>query len=234
MSEYIAAGSFIKPHGIKGEIVIRFFNPDFVFNEQIIKEKKLILYILDTDFIKNKNNNKNDNNKNNIINDNTISQSINSINIDKNINNKDTSKYLKNIGNNFNNNNNDIASGLSYLPLSIASIKNGNKQYFIKINNIDTIEEAEKFRNTKIFIKKEQLHLEKNEYLISDLIGLKCLNVLNNDIGTIMEIYQGDTDIIEIKSENAVYFLPMTDDNIKEINIKNKIAVIQNEELYKI
>ncbi|MHB8282878.1 MAG: ribosome maturation factor RimM [bacterium] len=192
MSEYIAVGSFIKPHGIKGEIVIRFFNPDFAFNEQIIKEKKLILYILDT------------------------------------------SKYLKNIGNNFNNNNNNIALELSYLPLSIALIKNGNKQYFIKINNIDTIEEAEKFRNTKIFIKKEQLHLEKNEYLISDLIGLKCLNALNNDIGTIMEIYQGDTDIIEIKSENAVYFLPMTDDNIKEINIKNKIAVIQNEELYKI
>ncbi|MHB1664670.1 MAG: ribosome maturation factor RimM [bacterium] len=192
MSEYIAVGSLIKPHGIKGEIVIRFFNPDFAFNEQIIKEKKLILYILDTN------------------------------------------KYLKNIGNNFNNNNNNIALELSYLPLSIALIKNGNKQYFIKINNIDTIEEAEKFRNTKIFIKKEQLHLEKNEYLISDLIGLKCLNALNNDIGTIMEIYQGDTDIIEIKSENAVYFLPMTDDNIKEINIKNKIAVIQNEELYKI
>ncbi len=177
MSEYIAVGSFIKPHGIKGEIVIRFFNPDFAFNEQIIKEKKLILYILDTT---------------------------------------------------------GIALELSYLPLSIARIKNGNKQYFIKINNIDTIEEAEKFRNTKIFIKKEQLHLEKNEYLISDLIGLKCLNALNNYIGTIMEIYQGDTDIIEIKSENAVYFLPMTDDNIKEINIKNKIAIIQNEELYKI
>ena len=192
MSEYIVTGSFIKPHGIKGEIVIRFFNPDFVFNEQIIKEKKLILYILDTN------------------------------------------KYLKNIGSNFNNNDIDIALELSYLPLSIASIKNGNKQYFIKINNIDTIEEAEKFRNIKIFIKKEQLHLEKNEYLISDLIGLKCLNVLNNDIGTIMKIYQGDTDIIEIKSENTVYFLPMTDDNIKEINIKKKIAVIQNEELYKI
>ena len=192
MSEYIAVGSFIKPHGIKGEIVIRFFNPDFAFNEQIIKEKKLILYILDTN------------------------------------------KYLKNIDNNFNNSNNNIALELSYLPLSIARIKNGNKQYFIKINNIDTIEEAEKFRNIKIFIKKEQLHLEKNEYLISDLIGLKCLNALNNDIGTIVEIHQGDTDIIEIKSENAVYFLPMTDDNIKEINIKNKIAVIQNEELYKI
>ena len=192
MSEYIAAGSFIKPHGIKGEIVIRFFNPDFAFNEQIIKEKKLILYILDTN------------------------------------------KYLKNIDNNFNNSNNNIALELSYLPLSIARIKNGNKQYFIKINNIDTIEEAEKFRNIKIFIKKEQLHLEKNEYLISDLIGLKCLNALNNDIGTIVEIHQGDTDIIEIKSENTVYFLPMTDDNIKEINIKDKIAVIQNEELYKI
>jgi 16S rRNA processing protein RimM len=191
MSEYIAVGSFIKPHGIKGEIVIRFFNPDFAFNEQIIKEKKLILCILDTN------------------------------------------KYLKNIGNNFNNNNN-IALELNYLPISIVRIKNGNKQYFIKINNIDTIEEAEKFRNIKIFIKKEQLHLEKNEYLISDLIGLKCLNALNNDIGTIMEIHQGDTDIIEIKSENAVYFLPMTDDNIKEINIKDKIAVIQNEELYKI
>jgi 16S rRNA processing protein RimM len=178
MSEYIAVGSIIKPHGIKGEIVVRFFNPDFVFNEQLLEDGKLLLYV------------------------------------------SDSGNYTE--------------SKINYLPLFIEWLKNGNKQYFIKIENINSIEEAEKFRNVKVFTKKEQLHLEENEYLVSDLIGLKCLNIFNKDLGGVTEIYLGDTDIAEIQSEAAVYFLPMTDDNILEIDIENKVIIVKNENLYKI
>jgi 16S rRNA processing protein RimM len=206
MSEYIAIGSIIKPHGIKGEIVVRFFNPDFVFNEQMIKAKKLMLYVSDAG---------------------DYTQKIAGTGSNK-INNE-----------NYKDNNANISlkalkSKTSYLPLFIEGIKNGNKQYFIKIENINSIEEAEKFRNAKVFTKKEQLHLGENEYLVSDLIGLKCLNILNKDLGGVTEIYRGDTDIAEIQSKDAVYFLPLTDENIQEIDIKNKIMKVKNENLYKI
>jgi 16S rRNA processing protein RimM len=213
MSDYIAVGNIIKPHGIKGEIVVRFFNPDFVFNEQMIKAGELILYVPGSDNCTEK----------------AAGAGIgfNRINIGdlkencKDDNAEDISlKALK--------------SKINYLPLFIEWIKNGNKQYFIKIENINSIEEAEKFRNAKVFTKKEQLHLEENEYLVSDLIGLKCLDILNKDLGGVTEIYQGDTDIAEIRSKDAVYFLPMTDDNIQKIDIKNKIIIVKNENLYKI
>ncbi len=211
MSEYIAVGSIIKPHGIKGEIVVRFFNPDFVFNEQLLEDGKLLLYVPDSGDCTEKA---------------VAGTGFNKINIEsrqKNYKDAQANILLK-----------ASRTKISYLPLFIEWIKNGNKQYFIKIENINKIEEAEKFRNVKVFIKKDQLHLEKNEYLVSDLIGLKCFNILNKDLGGLTEIYQGDTDIAEICSEAEVFFLPMTDDNILEIDIKNKIIIVKNEDLYKI
>ncbi|RZD17281.1 MAG: 16S rRNA processing protein RimM [Candidatus Acididesulfobacter guangdongensis] len=213
MSEYIAVGSIIKPHGIKGEIVVRFFNPDFIFNEQLIKTKELMLYVSDSGNYTEK----------------AAGVGFNRINIGNHQENcKDCKDDSANIFSNV------LKSKTGYMPLFIEGIKKGNKQYFIKIENINSIEDAEKFRNAKVFTKKEQLRLEENEYLVSDLIGLKCLNILNQDLGSVTEIYQGDTDIAEIQSKDALYFLPMTDDNIQEIDIKNKVIIVKNENLYKI
>jgi len=118
--------------------------------------------------------------------------------------------------------------------LKIEKIRRINKGYLIKLDGVNSIESAENFKKVPVFIKKADINLNQGEYLISDLIGLNCYNEKNRKIGTVSEIYAGETDIIEIKSNESVYLIPMTADNISFIDIKTLKIAVKNEENYKI
>ncbi|MCL4427414.1 MAG: ribosome maturation factor RimM [Deltaproteobacteria bacterium] len=118
--------------------------------------------------------------------------------------------------------------------IKIEKIRRVNKGYLIKLYGVNSIESAENFKKVPVFVKKDDINLNRDEYLISDLIGLNCYDESNRNIGTVSEIYPGETDIIEIKSYYATYLIPMTDDNISCIDIKNLKITVKNEENYKI
>ncbi len=119
-------------------------------------------------------------------------------------------------------------------PLEIEKIRRVNKGYLVKLCGVDSIESAENFRKVPVYIKKTDINLNLGEYLVSDLIGLNCFNDNNRKIGTVSEIYPGEADIIEIKSNEATYLIPMTEGNISSIDIKNSKIAVKNEENYKI
>ncbi len=121
----------------------------------------------------------------------------------------------------------------AYERLKIEKIRPVNKGFLIKLYGSHSIDDALSFKKKRIFIKKTDITLDKNEYLISDLINLNCYNGKNKNIGTVTEVYHGDTDIIEIKSAGGTYLIPMTDENILRVDYNNKI-VVKNEENYKI
>ncbi len=118
--------------------------------------------------------------------------------------------------------------------LKIEKIRRVNKGYLIKLYGVNSIESAEEFKKARVFIKKADINLNKDEYLISDLIGLNCFNKENLKIGIVSEIYSGETDIMEIKSNGATYLIPMTQGNVISIDIKNLKVFVKNEENYKI
>ncbi|MHB1698337.1 MAG: ribosome maturation factor RimM [bacterium] len=121
-----------------------------------------------------------------------------------------------------------------YAVLDIEKIRPVNKGYLIKLLGVNSIEDAVKFKKIRIFVKKTDIALNKGEYLIADLIGLNCYNDTGKNIGTVSEIYIGETDIIEIKSMEGTYLIPMTDYNIPSIDIKSLKILVKNEENYKI
>ena len=119
-------------------------------------------------------------------------------------------------------------------PLKIEKIRRVNKGYLVKLCGVNSIESAENFKKVPVYIKKTDINLKRNEYLISDLIGLSCYNENDQGIGTVSQIYPGEADIIEIKSNEATYLIPMTENNISFIDIKNSKIAVKNEENYKI
>ncbi|MFW0884426.1 ribosome maturation factor RimM [Candidatus Acidulodesulfobacterium sp. H_13] len=121
-----------------------------------------------------------------------------------------------------------------YSFIDIEKIRPVNKGYLIKICDVNSIEEAEKFKRVPIFIKKTDIIVDKDEYLISDLIGLDCYNEIGKNIGIVSEIYSGETDVVGITSDKDIYLIPMTENNIKSIDIKSLEINVKNEEDYKI
>ena len=122
----------------------------------------------------------------------------------------------------------------AYQKLEIEKIRPVNKGYLIKLNGVDSIESAEKFKRTSVYINKTDIKLDKDEFLISDLIGLNCYNEKKINIGTVSEIYGGEIDVMEIKSNSAVYLIPMAAENIETIDIKSSKISVKNENNYRI
>ena len=112
------------------------------------------------------------------------------------------------------------------------SVVSSKKDYFIgKIVGINNRTEAEKLRNTKLYIKRSALpNVSEEEYYHADLIGTEARSEEGVIVGTIKNIVNfGAGDILEVydkTSENTVYY-PFTKQFVPEINITQKFIVLK-------
>ena len=99
-----------------------------------------------------------------------------------------------------------------------------SKSNILKFKNIDSKESASKLSKKKIFILRHQMpKLNKGEYYLVDLIGCTVLSDKNEKIGNVDDITSlPANDVIIVKNDNKEYLIPLIDDIIKFIDIKNK------------
>lgn len=111
----------------------------------------------------------------------------------------------------------------------IEKVGYNKNQVIIKFKNIDTIEEAEKLRNSYIIVDREIFgELPEGVYYIADLIGLDVYTESNEYLGKVDDIFQtGSNDVYIVKDEKGKEkLLPGIDEVIKKIDLKeNKITV---------
>jgi 16S rRNA processing protein RimM len=79
-------------------------------------------------------------------------------------------------------------------------IKPINKKLIAKLIDINDVDEIKKLTNKELFINKSQLpELPDDEVYWHDLIGMKVINTLNEDIGIVDEVNNfGSSDILMI------------------------------------
>lgn len=109
----------------------------------------------------------------------------------------------------------------------IESVKFQKDRVILKLEGINSIEEAETFKNQIIEVPRDkEPNLEEDEFYVRDLIGIHVFDTLGNDLG---EIY----DIIETKN-NDVYWIrkpkelliPVLKDIVLDIDLdKEKITI---------
>ena len=126
-----------------------------------------------------------------------------------------------------------IKNGI-FAAFNLEKIRAANKGYLIKPEGINCLEDAAGLTNCEVFVKRTDIVLDKNEFLASDLTGLRCINETGKNIGTVSWIYPGATDIVEIKSKDGIFLIPMTDDNIASVDILNFRLSVRNEESFRI
>lgn len=111
----------------------------------------------------------------------------------------------------------------------IENVSYSKNQVVLKFKNIDTVEEAEKFRNAYIVVDREIFgELPEGVYYIADLIGLDVYTEKNEYLGKVDDIFNtGSNDIYVVKNENGMQkLLPGIDEVIKKIDLEsNKIIV---------
>lgn len=115
------------------------------------------------------------------------------------------------------------------LEFEIESVRYQKKQVLLKIKGIDTIEEAEKYREDYLKIKRnKEEKLPEDTYYIVDLIGLDIYTENGELLGKLDDIFStGSNDVYVVKnSEGKQILLPAISDVIKNIDLEQKKIVV--------
>ena len=112
----------------------------------------------------------------------------------------------------------------------VSSIKFHKNMFITKLRNIDTIEQAEKFRNCLVQRELDENEvLEEDTYYIKDLVDSKVFFEDGTEFGKLIDVFQtGANDVYVIKTiDNTEVLIPAIKDVVKDIDIKTKTIVIE-------
>jgi 16S rRNA processing protein rimM len=113
--------------------------------------------------------------------------------------------------------------------VKIEQVRYNKNQVLLKLEGIDSIEEAEKYRNFYLKTEKEsQEDLGEDTYYIVDLIGLDVYSDKNEYLGKIEDVFPtGSNDVYVVKDNLGKQILiPAIADVVKEVDLKNKKMII--------
>lgn len=115
-----------------------------------------------------------------------------------------------------------IIKGVKYIINSYRIHKNFDMITFGEFNNIN---EVLPFIGSKVFVERSGLDLNDDEYLLSDLIGMKVL-INDIEIGIINDYNNGINPLLEVKKDNNTYYIPIKGEFIKNVDLNNSIIYL--------
>lgn len=113
--------------------------------------------------------------------------------------------------------------------VKIEQVRYNKNQVLLKLEGIDSIEEAEKYRNFYLKTEKEsQEDLGEDTYYVVDLIGLNVYSDKNEYLGKIEDVFPtGSNDVYVVKDNLGKQILiPAIADVVKEVDLENKKMTI--------
>lgn len=122
-----------------------------------------------------------------------------------------------------------IQKAKELIEFKIQEVKYSKNMVLLKLEGIDNIEEAEKYRNFYIKInRKDAVELEEDSYFIVDIIGCEVYTESQELLGKVIDVFStGSNDVYTVKnSEGKEILLPAIEDVIKDVDIKNKKIII--------
>lgn len=111
----------------------------------------------------------------------------------------------------------------------IEQVRFSKNMVFLKLEGIDTIEEAENYRNLYLKVKRDKDEkLEEGSYYIVDIIGCKVLTDEQKELGKVDDVFStGSNDVYVVKDEvGKQILLPAIKEVIKKIDIENKTITV--------
>lgn len=100
----------------------------------------------------------------------------------------------------------------------------------MKIDGVDTIEDAMPYIGKILYIKREDVKLEEGRYFVQDLIGLEVRDVDTDEIyGKIKDVIKtGANDVYEMKdNSDKLVYIPVIDDIVKKRNFEKNVVYIK-------
>jgi len=118
----------------------------------------------------------------------------------------------------------------SKAKLEITSVRFHKNFAIIKFKEINDINELMQFKGQRISVSKNEVlkNLDKNEFLVNDLVGCVVFNENNEKIGEVVAISNNSSqDLLNIKNGfGKIDLVPFVDEFFPVVDIKNKKIII--------
>ena len=122
-----------------------------------------------------------------------------------------------------------IQKAKELIEFKIQDVKYSKNMVLLKLEGIDNINEAEKYKNFYIKINREDaVELEEDSYFIVDIINCEVYTDDNEFLGKVEDVFPtGSNDVYTVRTvDNKQILLPAIEDVIKDVDIKNKKIIV--------
>lgn len=114
--------------------------------------------------------------------------------------------------------------------IKVITARKNKNMAILSLDGIDSIDKANKLRQTILYMDRNDAKLDKGTYFIQDIIGMKVYDVDTNAYyGEITDVLKtGKNDVYEItNSDNKKYLIPVIEQVVKKENIDEGLMYIK-------
>jgi len=117
-------------------------------------------------------------------------------------------------------------------PLTIERFWFQNERVVLKFAGYDSIESAEKLRDTEICVpESEAVELEEGEYYDFELEGCRVETLEGEPVGAVRELMRtGGTELLVVDGGEREYLVPFAESICVEVDVENKLIRIDPPE----
>ena len=128
-----------------------------------------------------------------------------------------------------------VAKSGEYSPLKVEKATVHKGAVLVKLAGVNTVEEAEKFRNTVFYAHRNDIPKGKNAVFIADMIGLDVIDVNTSlTLGKLSEVFEGGaSQIYTVKTPGGKdVMIPAVPEFIKKIDTESGIYISPIEGMF--
>lgn len=117
-----------------------------------------------------------------------------------------------------------LDTGREKLNLEIKGVKFFKQFVILKFKGLDNINDIEKYRQKSLYVtRKNAVRLQRDEYFIADLIGLKVQDEDGTELGTVKDVIEtGANDVYEVEmADGRSLLLPAIKQCILNVDVEN-------------
>ena len=117
-----------------------------------------------------------------------------------------------------------LDTGREKLNLEIEGVKFFKQFVILKFTGLDNINDIEKYRQKSLYVtRKNAVRLQRDEYFIADLIGLKVQDEDGTELGTVKDVIEtGANDVYEVEmADGRSLLLPAIKQCILNVDVEN-------------
>ena len=115
------------------------------------------------------------------------------------------------------------------MTLHICQVKFFKQMVILKFKEFQNINEVERFRGKSLYVTRENaVKLQKDEYFIADMIGMRVVSTEGEELGTLTDVLQtGANDVYVVEQNGASQLLlPAIKDCILDINMEQMVMTV--------